>query len=138
MWQPEWEASLGENKWIYVYDWIPSLSTQNCHSIVNWIYSNTKLKVYITKKENMVSEKVNWMSIKDVVYSPPAKTKLIKFQEALVMGKIWTLQALNPQRFLEVLKSHVTQSPVVNESKLQSWESSLFLWWKKRKSLMVP
>lgn len=75
----------------------------------------------------MVSEKVNWMSIKDAVYSPPAKIKLIKLQEALVMGKIWTLRALNFQRFLEVLKSHVIQSLVTNENKLQSWESSLSL-----------
>ena len=57
----------------------------------------------------MVSEKVNWMSIKDAVYFHPAKTKLIKLQEPLVMDKIWTLQTLNPQRFLEELKSHVIQ-----------------------------
>ena len=43
-WQPEWEESLGENGYMYMYGWIPLLSTWNYHNIVNRLYSNKKLK----------------------------------------------------------------------------------------------
>ena len=35
-------GSLGENGYMYVYDWAPWLFTWNYHNIVNWLYSNTK------------------------------------------------------------------------------------------------
>ena len=42
----EWEEGLGENGYLYVYGWVPLLSTWNYHSIVNQLYSNIKkLKV---------------------------------------------------------------------------------------------
>ena len=31
IWQPGWERSLGETGYMYMYGWIPSLSTWNCH-----------------------------------------------------------------------------------------------------------
>ena len=40
MWQPGWEGSLGENGYMYMFDWISLLCTQNCHSIVCQLYSN--------------------------------------------------------------------------------------------------
>ena len=49
MWQPGWEGRLGENGYIYiymyvicmyVYGWVPLLSTWNYHNSVNWLYSN--------------------------------------------------------------------------------------------------
>ena len=44
MWQSGWEGILGENGYMYMYGWIPLLSTWNDHNIVNWRYSNKKLK----------------------------------------------------------------------------------------------
>ena len=41
-WQPGWEGSLGENGYVYIYGWVPLLSTQNYHNTVNWLYSNIK------------------------------------------------------------------------------------------------
>ena len=35
---------FGENGYMYMYGWILLLSTWNYHSIVNWLYSNIKLK----------------------------------------------------------------------------------------------
>ena len=47
MWQPGWEGSLGENGYIYIYDWIPLLSTWNYYNIVNWLYPNIKTQTQI-------------------------------------------------------------------------------------------
>ena len=41
-WQPGCKGSLGENGYMYVYVWAPSLSTWNHHNIVNQLYPNTK------------------------------------------------------------------------------------------------
>ena len=38
-----------------MYGWVPSLFSWNYHNIVNWLYSNTKLKV-VKKKKNFESE----------------------------------------------------------------------------------
>ena len=35
MWQLGWEGRLGENEYMYMYGWIPSLFTRNYHNIVN-------------------------------------------------------------------------------------------------------
>ena len=40
---------LGENGYMHMYGWVPLLFTWNYHSIVNWLYLNTKLKVQIKK-----------------------------------------------------------------------------------------
>ena len=37
-----WEGSLGENAYMYVYGWVPLLSTWNYHNIVNHLYSKIK------------------------------------------------------------------------------------------------
>ena len=39
MWQPGWEQSLGENGYMYMYGWVPSLFTWNSHNIVNWLFA---------------------------------------------------------------------------------------------------
>ena len=44
MWQPGWERSLGENGYMYMYSWVPLLSTWMYHNTVNWRYSNIKWK----------------------------------------------------------------------------------------------
>ena len=41
MQDPGEKGSLGENGYMDMYDWVPSLSTWNCHNIVNWLYSDT-------------------------------------------------------------------------------------------------
>ena len=35
MWQPGWEGSLGENGYVYMYGWVPLLSTRNDYDIIN-------------------------------------------------------------------------------------------------------
>ena len=35
-------GSLGKNEYMYIFGWVPLLSTWNYHNIVNWIYSNIK------------------------------------------------------------------------------------------------
>jgi len=45
-WQPGWEGSLEENGCMYLYGWVPSLFTWNCHNIVNQLYANTKEKFF--------------------------------------------------------------------------------------------
>ena len=42
LWQPRWEVSLGENGCVWLS---PLPSTWNYHKTINWLYSNTKLKV---------------------------------------------------------------------------------------------
>ena len=46
MWQPGWEGSLGENGWVYMYGWIPLLSTWNYHNILNQL---CEVKVKVTQ-----------------------------------------------------------------------------------------
>ena len=47
MWQPGWEGGLGENGYIYMYGWVPALSTWNYHNIANRLYPNTKYLVFL-------------------------------------------------------------------------------------------
>ena len=42
MCQPGWEWGLGENGYMYVHGWVPSLFTWNYHNIVNWLFPNIK------------------------------------------------------------------------------------------------
>ena len=42
MCQPGWEQGLGENGYMYLYGWVPFLSTWNYHNTVHQLYSNTK------------------------------------------------------------------------------------------------
>ena len=42
MWQPGREESLGEDGYVYMYDWVPLLSTWNYHNIIYQLYSSTK------------------------------------------------------------------------------------------------
>ena len=49
MWQPGWKGSLKENGYMYMYGWVPLLSTWNYHNFVTGLYSNTQQKV---KKKN--------------------------------------------------------------------------------------
>ena len=35
-------SHLGENGYMYMYDWVPSLFTWNYQNIVNWLYPNNK------------------------------------------------------------------------------------------------
>ena len=44
MCQPGWERSLGENRYMCMYGWVPSLFTWNYHNFVNWLCPNTKQK----------------------------------------------------------------------------------------------
>ena len=45
MCQPAWEEGFGENGYMYMYGWVPSLFTWNYHNIVNQVYSNMKQKI---------------------------------------------------------------------------------------------
>ena len=59
MWQPEWEWGLGENRYMYMYGWVPSLSTWNYHIIVNWLFSKIKenvVKIRLNKKIKVVRD----------------------------------------------------------------------------------
>ena len=38
------KGGLGENGYMYMYGWVPSLSTWNYHNIVNRLYLNTKVQ----------------------------------------------------------------------------------------------
>ena len=38
MWQPGWEGNLGKNICMYMYDWVPLLSTWNYHNFVHQLY----------------------------------------------------------------------------------------------------
>ena len=51
------EGSLGENGYMYMYGWVPSLSTWDYHKTVNWLYPNTKLEVTKIKPKQIVSFK---------------------------------------------------------------------------------
>ena len=50
--QPELMGVWGENGYMCIYGWVPLLFTYNYHKIVNWLYSNTKLKVQKKIKRN--------------------------------------------------------------------------------------
>ena len=47
LWQPGQEESLGENWYMHVYEWVPLLSTWNCHNTINqvcaWVLSRVWL-----------------------------------------------------------------------------------------------
>ena len=45
MWQPGWEEALGENGYMYMYDWAPSLFTWNYHNICLSAITQYKKKV---------------------------------------------------------------------------------------------
>ena len=47
--QPGWEGSLGENGYMCIYGWGPSLFTWDYHNLGNWLYPDIKLTA--NKKE---------------------------------------------------------------------------------------
>ena len=49
--QPAWEGVMGENGYVYMYGWVPSLFTQNYHNIVNWLYPHKNVFGVKNKKE---------------------------------------------------------------------------------------
>ena len=57
MWQPGWEGSLGENGYMFMRGWVHLLST--CHSIVNQLHLNIKVK---KEKRNIASleSRLHW------------------------------------------------------------------------------
>ena len=55
MCQPGWERGLGENGYMYMYDWVSLLFMWNDYKVANQLYSNTKYKVL--KKKNKKSWK---------------------------------------------------------------------------------
>ena len=55
MWQPGWEGSLGQNGYMCMYGWVPSLFTWNCHNSVNQLYTNIKLKPVFFKGLHVIS-----------------------------------------------------------------------------------
>ena len=42
VWQPGWERSLGENRYVYVYGWVPLLFIRCYHNTANPLYSSIK------------------------------------------------------------------------------------------------
>ena len=45
---PAWMgAGLGENGYVYVYDWVPLLLTWNCHNIIDWLFSSVQLLSHV-------------------------------------------------------------------------------------------
>jgi len=53
MWQPGWEGSLGENGYMYVYDWVPLLFTWNSTTLLI-SYESEKLQYKIQKVKKQV------------------------------------------------------------------------------------
>ena len=45
MWQPEWEGNLGKNGYVYNVWLSPSAVHLKLSKIINWLYSNIKLKI---------------------------------------------------------------------------------------------
>ena len=48
------EGSLGENGYMCMCGWVPSLFTWNYHHIVNQLYLNRKLKVFYTNQNRPI------------------------------------------------------------------------------------
>jgi len=46
MWQPGWEGSMGENGYIFMYGWVPSLFSWNYDNIVNQLSVQFSCSVY--------------------------------------------------------------------------------------------
>ena len=51
-------GGFGENGYMYVYGWVYSLFTWNCHNIVNQLYLNTKCFWYLNKKLSFCSKQI--------------------------------------------------------------------------------
>ena len=66
MWQPGWKRGLGENGFMCTYGWVTLLCTWNYHNIVNWPYSNIKLKVFKINRQyqNKSHPESQWLTPK--------------------------------------------------------------------------
>ena len=56
MWQPGLKGSLGENGYIYLYGWVPLLSTWSYHNIVNQLDPNIKQKGFFLSSRKETSK----------------------------------------------------------------------------------
>ena len=57
MWQPGRDGGLGENEYMYIFGWVPSLFTWNCHNIVNWLsvqFSRVLLFVLVMPSSHLI------------------------------------------------------------------------------------
>ena len=70
-------CTVGESGYMYMYSWVPSLSTWNCHTIVNWLYLNTKWKFNIEKEAWSWSN--IWREDEGVRYQAPWEKRLWGF-----------------------------------------------------------
>ena len=57
MWQPGWEGDLGENGYMYMDGWVPSLFTWNSHNIVNQLFPQYKIE---SLKKSLWSKHQHW------------------------------------------------------------------------------
>ena len=48
------EEGLGENGYLYMYGWVPSLFTWDHRNIVNQLYPKTNLKIQKKTKKNLL------------------------------------------------------------------------------------
>ena len=74
MWQSGWEGSLGENGYMYIYGWVPSLFTWNSHNIVSWLKLQYKIKIKKqTNKQTKITQEFSNPMIKSKSLRQPYK-----------------------------------------------------------------
>ena len=63
MWQLGWEGYLGENRYMYMSDSVPLLSSWNYLNIVNWLHRKIRKKCFVfffLKKHLEIQIKQGW------------------------------------------------------------------------------
>ena len=106
-WQLGWEGCLGENRYMYMYSWVPLLSSWNYLNIVNRLYRKIRKSFLLLlffffkkKKEHLeIQIKQGWwdndnktLSIKIVSHTFPGRKKGVTKVEIKFQSLQWQMR----------------------------------------------
>ena len=116
MWQSGWEGSLGENRYMYIYGWVPSLFTWNYHNIVICCRSSSlQLLSHV------------WLC-DPMDYSTPGSLSVTNSQSLL---KLMSIESVMPSNHLILCRPLLLLPSVFPNIRVHSSESALRIRWPK-------
>ena len=125
VWQPGWERSLGENGYMDVYGWVPSLFTWNYHNIVNRLKKK--------KKSVLMSYHIAQGTLFSVMWQPGQEGSLGKNGYMYMYGWVALLSTWNYHNIVNWLYSSKRRQRIPNGSvKLRQLQFS-----KKNRALLL-
>ena len=124
MWQPGWEGSLGQNGYMHIYGWAPSLFIWNYHNIVNCLYLNTKSVQFTCSvmSDSLSQTAVPWTA---------ARQASLSITNSLSLLNLISIEVVMPSSYFILYCSLLLLPSIFPSIKVFSNESVLHIRWSK-------